>query len=244
MPSWKPSFYQSLAEASCVVNDVRALVTAIDKFKSSWRFAQAGLPSPRVLVVQRLEEACRALVELRRAVVKPLYGSLGIGIELLGKDDGPRLRELLERHRALYLQAYVEPRADVRAFVVGDRVEAAIVRKARPGEFRANIHQGADFEEARLDDATADLAVRATRAIGLDYAGVDILDTDEGPQLLEVNGTPSFRGVNTATGRDMAHAIVEHALRVALKRREKAPLTRFRPPRRRDRARVLRARLR
>jgi ribosomal protein S6--L-glutamate ligase len=211
--------YQLLADQAPVVNDVAALVTAIDKFKSSWRFAQAGVPSPRVFIAQRLEEACRALVELRQAVVKPIYGSLGIGVERIGIEDGSRLRELIERHRVLYLQAYVEARADVRAFVVGDRVEAAIMRRARPGEFRANIHQGAEFSATRLDDRTAELAVRASFAVGLDYSGVDLLVTDDGPMLLEVNGTPSFHGINTATGRDMAVAIVEHALKVARKRR-------------------------
>jgi ribosomal protein S6--L-glutamate ligase len=205
--------YQLLAAQVPVVNDVGALVTAIDKFKSSWRFVEARLPTPRVVVVQRLEEACRALVELRQAVVKPLYGSLGIGVELLSTEDGPRLRELLDRHRALYLQAYVsEAVSDVRAFVVGDRVEAAIARRARPGEFRANIHLGADFQPVTLDGQVAELAVRATRLVGLDYSGVDLLLTAAGPMLLEVNGTPSFRGVNAATGRDMAHAIVEHAI--------------------------------
>jgi ribosomal protein S6--L-glutamate ligase len=142
----------------------------------------------------------------------------------------------------LYLQAYVEARADVRVFVVGDRVEASIMRRARPGEFRANIHQGAAFELFTPDAATAELAVRATRAVGLDYAGVDILLTDGRPQLLEVNGTPSFRAVNAASGRDMAESIVAHAVETAARRRlarGDAP-TRFRPRRLRDHARALR----
>ncbi len=206
--------YYALAESGAVlVNDVRALITAIDKFKSSWLFVRAGLPTPRVVVAQRLEEACQALAEMRCAVVKPLYGSLGIGVERITVDDAGRLGELLERHRALYLQRYVEnSRYDVRAFVVGDRVEAAIARRAQPGEFRANIHQGAAFEEHELDEECCELAVRATRATGLDYSGVDLLITDEGPCVLEVNGTPSFRAVNQATGRDMAMAIVQHAV--------------------------------
>jgi tetrahydromethanopterin:alpha-L-glutamate ligase len=205
--------YRTLAETGAVlVNSVEALTTAIDKFRSSWLFARAGLPTPRVVVAQRLEEACLALAEMRRTVVKPIYGSLGIGIERLDVADAGRLGELLQRHRALYLQAYVEAELDVRAFVIGDRVAAAIARRPKPGEFRANIHQGADAFEIPLDPAVAGLAVRATRAVGLDYSGVDLLLTNEGPQLLEVNGTPAFRGVNHATGRDMAQALVEHAV--------------------------------
>jgi len=205
--------YRLLGARVPVVNDVGALCTAIDKMQSSWRFAEAGLATPKVRVAQRLDEAKRALAELGRAVVKPIYGSLGVGVELLSTKDAPRLAELLERHRALYLQAYVSgARADVRAFVVGERVEAAITRRAPPGEFRSNVQLGAAFAPITLDRVTAEAAVRATRAVGLDYAGVDLLVTDEGPRVLEVNGTPSFRAVNAATGRDMAEAIVEHAI--------------------------------
>jgi ribosomal protein S6--L-glutamate ligase len=226
------TLYRTLAGTGArVVNDVRALERAIDKFRSSWLFARAGLPVPRVVVTQRLAEAERALAEMGRAVVKPLYGSLGVGVELLDADGAPRLGELLERHRALYLQAFVaRPTHDVRAFVVGDRVEAAIARRARPGEFRANLHQGAVGHEIDLDAEACELAVRATCVLGLDYSGVDLLLTDGGPVLLEANGTPSFRGVNQATGRDMAVAIVDHAVasadgrRVAPRRAPHPPL--------------------
>jgi ribosomal protein S6--L-glutamate ligase len=211
--------YQLVGRMVPVVNPVGALVTAIDKFKTSWLLAEAHLPTPRVWVVQRLDEACRALFALGRAVVKPLYGSLGIGVELLsvenGRPDDARLRELLERRGALYLQAYVPDACDVRAFVIGERVEAAIVRRAAQGEFRANLSQGAEPEEIALDPVSSLTAVRAAQVIGLKYAGVDLLLTRHGPVVLEVNGTPAFRGVNAATGRDMAQAIVDHALDVA-----------------------------
>jgi tetrahydromethanopterin:alpha-L-glutamate ligase len=214
--------YHALSESGgLLVNDPRGLTTAIDKFHSSWLFAKAGLPTPRVVVAQRLEDACRALVELRRAVVKPLYGSLGVGIERIDLDEAARLTTLLERHRALYLQAFVDHvDLDVRAFVVGDRVAAAVGRRPRPGEFRANIHLGATAQEVELDASVVELAVRATHVTGLDYSGVDLLLTASGPQLLEVNGTPAFRGVNLATGRDMAMAIVEHAMGRAAERRK------------------------
>jgi RimK family alpha-L-glutamate ligase len=215
--------YQLLSRSVPVVNDVAALMTSIDKFKSSWLFAEAHLPSPRVVVVQGLEEACRALVELREAVVKPLYGSLGIGVERISVDHVPRLRELLATRGALYLQAYVaDAYCDVRAFVIGDRVAGAITRRPRPGEFRANIHQGSDFQPCTLDPATVVLAVRAAKVIGLEYAGVDLLQTETGPLVIEVNGTPSWRAVEAATGRDMAEEIVEHALAVTRRRDEGA----------------------
>jgi ribosomal protein S6--L-glutamate ligase len=195
-----------------LVNDVRALTNAVDKFRSSWLFARAAVPAPPVLVTQRLDEAEQALAQMGTLVVKPLYGSLGIGVERLGPGDESRLPALLDEHHALYLQAFVAPELDVRAFVIGDRVAAAMARRPQPGEFRANIHQGAEARAHVLDRFTAEVAVRATRALGLDYSGVDLLITDGGPLVLEANGTPSFRGIARATGRDMAQAIVEHAL--------------------------------
>jgi len=205
--------YRTLAEdGALLVNDVRALTLAIDKFKTSWMLAAAPVPTPRAIVVQRASEAAGALRALGgRAVAKPMYGSLGIGVELVGDED--RLSACLRRWKALYLQEFVDGGGrDVRAFVVGDRVAAAIARIAAPGEFRTNVHQGGRAEPARLDRATEALAVRAARVLGLDYAGVDLLEDGDGPVVLEVNGTPLFRGIFEATGRDMAIDIVEHAL--------------------------------
>jgi tetrahydromethanopterin:alpha-L-glutamate ligase len=206
--------YRTLAESGALlVNDVAALTTAIDKFKSSWLFAEAGLPTPRVRVVQRLDEARRALEELGAALVKPVFGSLGEGIERLSPDDDGRLAELLASQGALYLQELItDVERDVRAFVVGDRVTAAVARRPVPGEFRGNLSQGATVEAFDLEPALAAVAVAASRMVGLEYSGVDLLLTAEGPQLLEVNGAPSFRGIHRATGRDMAEAIVDHAL--------------------------------
>jgi tetrahydromethanopterin:alpha-L-glutamate ligase len=205
--------YRTLAEeGALLVNDVRALVTAIDKFKTSWLLGRMGLPTPRAIVSQRPEDARRALADLGgRAVAKPLYGSLGIGVELVTSEAAAV--ECLSRWKALYLQEFVNGGgADLRAFVVGHEVAAAIRRIAPPGEFRTNIHLGGVAEEVQLRPEVARLAVAATRCLGLDYAGVDLMETPAGPVVLEVNGTPLFRGIYEATGRDMALPIVEYAL--------------------------------
>lgn len=212
--------YRTLAEdGAVVVNDVAALTTAIDKFRTSWLLSKADLPTPRALVAQRLPDAMRALTVLGgRAVAKPLYGSLGIGVELVRDEDAAA--RCLQRWGALYLQEFVDGgNRDIRAFVVGDQVEAAIRRRAPDGEFRTNIHLGGTAEEIRLDDRLARLAVQAVRLLGLDYGGVDLLESSAGPVVLEVNGTPLFRGIHEATGRDMALHIVEHALARASRRR-------------------------
>jgi tetrahydromethanopterin:alpha-L-glutamate ligase len=205
--------YRVLARTGArMVNDVDALLVAIDKFRTSWELAGAGLPTPDARVVQTAEQADAALAALGDVVVKPVYGSLGVGIERV--DEPARLHELLAARGALYLQRFVGgATSDVRAFVVGDRVEAAVARKPAADDFRGNLQQGATQTAITLDEKTARLAVAATRVVGLDYSGVDLLVGAEGAAIIEVNGTPSFRGVYEATGRDMAPAIVEHATR-------------------------------
>jgi ribosomal protein S6--L-glutamate ligase len=203
-----------LAGGARLVNDVDALLVAIDKFRTSWELARAGLPTPDVRVVQRTNDATRALVELEQVVAKPVYGSLGIGVERIDAGQEVHLEALLAQHGALYLQRLVaDVTADVRAFVVGDRVVQSVVRRAPRGEFRANLRCGAAIAPFTLSTDVARLAVRASEVLGLDYAGVDLLLTKSGVQLIEVNGTPSFRGIYEATGHDMAEAIVAHAIR-------------------------------
>jgi RimK family alpha-L-glutamate ligase len=202
------------ATGAALVNDVDALLRALDKLRTSWELTRAGLPTPPARVVQTAEQAEAALAALGCAVAKPVYGSLGSGVERLERGGEARARALVGRWGALYLQRYVDDALDdVRAFVVGDRVEAAVSRAPVTGEFRGNLHFGAAVTPITLDAATAELAVRATQLIGLVYSGVDLLITPRGPELIEVNGTPSWQGIYAATGRDMAPAIVDEATR-------------------------------
>lgn len=214
-PDVQLELYRALAQQGAqLCNDVDALLIAVDKFRTSWELARAGLPTPEARVVQTEPQLGAALDALGDVVVKPVYGSLGIGVERAGAGRRQRLAALLEDRGALYLQRFVTDAViDVRAFVIGDRVEAAVARAPRAGDFRGNVHLGATVEPMDLDRAAAEVAVRATRTLGLDYAGVDLLVGPRGPEVLEVNGTPSFRGIWRATGRDMAPLIVEWATR-------------------------------
>jgi tetrahydromethanopterin:alpha-L-glutamate ligase len=214
--------YRVLARSGArVVNDIDALLVALDKFRTSWELARVGIPTPEARVVQTHDQARAAMSALHDVVVKPVYGSLGIGVERLKRSDSARLDALLTARGALYLQRFVDgARLDVRAFVVGDRVHAAMAREPRDGDFRGNRHQGGSARAIELDAATTALAVAATRAVGLDYSGVDLLVGARGAEVIEVNGTPAFRGIFEATGRDMAPAIVAHATSAVHGRRE------------------------
>jgi ribosomal protein S6--L-glutamate ligase len=205
-----------------VVNRLEPLLAAQDKFRTSWLLRLAGVPTPRAAVAQTAEDAERALATLREAVAKPLAGSLGDGVERV-RDDAAgraRVRALVEQDGAVYLQAYVpHPGRDLRIFVVGGRARAAIERHAPPGEWRTNVARGGRTDPASPGRSVEEVAEAAARALRLDYAGVDLVRTDEGATVLEVNGNPSWRGILEATGLDMAEVIAEHVLGRALRRR-------------------------
>jgi ribosomal protein S6--L-glutamate ligase len=105
-------------------------------------------------------------------------------------------------------------------FVVGGRARAAIARLARPGEWRTNVAGGGRAEAVLIGPALASVAEAAAAALGLDYAGVDLVPGPDGPVVLEVNGNPSWQGILEATGLDMAEEIAEHVLGRALRRRK------------------------
>lgn len=214
-PDLQFEVYRALEQGPTpILNRLDALLAAQDKFRTSLLLARAALATPEVIVIQRADEAEGALRTLGTAVAKPMWGSLGDGIELLHDDAAGRRRaaELLEERAALYLQRYVDHGGrDVRAFVVGGRVEAAMERIAPPGEFRTNVSIGAEPRAIELSPETEALAVRAARALGLEWAGVDLAFGPDGPTVIEVNGSPNWEGIIRATGRDMADAIARHA---------------------------------
>jgi tetrahydromethanopterin:alpha-L-glutamate ligase len=205
-----------------VVNRLDPLLAAQDKFRTSWLLRLAGVPTPRAAVAQTPADAERALAALGEAVAKPLAGSLGEGVERVRDDEAGRaaVRGRVAHDGAVYLQAFVpHPGRDLRVFVVGGRARAAVMRHAPPGEWRTNVARGGRTEAAEPDAGVAATAERAAQALGLDYAGVDLVATGGGATVIEVNGNPSWRGILEATGLDMAEVIAEHVLGRALRRR-------------------------
>jgi len=111
---------------------------------------------------------------------------------------------------------------DVRALVVGDQVVGAMRRQAKKGEFRSNIHRGGEGTVIQLPEAYARAAVRAAHLVGLEVAGVDMLESADGPKIMELNSSPGFEGLERATGLDVAGAIVDHALDFAERQRARS----------------------
>jgi ribosomal protein S6--L-glutamate ligase len=221
--------YRALeGSGAIVVNRIDALLAAQDKLRTSWLLRRAEVPTPRAAVAQTYREALAALRALGSAVAKPIAGSLGEGL-LRVRDDRAGRRQVLEavaRDGAVYLQAYVNhPGRDARLFVVGDRVTGAIERIATDGEWRTNVGRGARVRPLRPDPVASQVAVEAAHALGLEWAGVDLVMGPEGPTVLEVNGNPSWAGILEATGEDMAEPIAEHVWARAARRAGRLEIT-------------------
>jgi RimK family alpha-L-glutamate ligase len=195
-----------------VINAPHAIERTVDKFWTSALLEQAGLPVPATVVCEQAEDALTAFRALGDVIVKPLFGSMGLGMVRVSDEEMAfRVFRTLEAIRGVYyLQRAIDhDGADVRAFVVGDQVVGAIERRA-PG-WRTNIARGGRASPLTLPPAWSDLALRAARAVGADYAGIDLLPARDGTvYVVEVNGIPGWRGLQEATSTDVARAIVDH----------------------------------
>ena len=199
-----------------VINSPASLSLAESKPQTTYCLQRAGLPVPRTFATQVRDNARMSVREFHSAVAKPLYGSHGIGIEKLEGADGEEMAaDLMKAYGALCIQEYV-PNAgrDIRAFVIGDEVSAAMYRIAREGEWKTNVFQGSRCEPCELSAELRELCVKATSVIGLDYTGVDIMEGPDGPVILELNGTPSWYGLSHVTDRNIAEDIVSYVIRM------------------------------
>ena len=147
-------------------------------------------------------------------IIKLLEGTQGVGVILAetAKIAEAIIETLQTARQNVLVQRFVaESRGkDIRAFVVGDRVVAAMRRTAQGGEFRSNVHRGGRTEAIELDAETAETAVRAAQIMGLKIAGVDMLEGADGPKIIEVNSSPGLEGIESATQLDIAGAVVDY----------------------------------
>ena len=198
-----------------VVNSPRAIERTVDKFWTSTLLEQCGIPTPETVVCDDPEEAIAAYRTLGDVIVKPLFGSMGLGMVRVSDEEMAfRVFRTIEQIRGVYyIQRTVDhDGTDIRAFVLGGRVIAAIERRA--AGWRTNLARGGTARGLSLSEQLSALAVRAAAAVGADYAGVDLLTGPDGTTyVLEVNGIPGWRGLQEATGLDIAGRLVDHLAR-------------------------------
>ena len=199
-------------------NPAAAIARARDKLACHQLLAAQGIGLPATVFGDNPDDTADLLALLGPPphVVKLNEGTQGAGVMLTEKLSASR--GVIEALRGLYANFLVQEfvaeaeGADLRCFVVGDRVVAAMQRQAAAGDFRSNLHRGGTATAVETSQAERDVAVRAAQAVGLGVAGVDLIRSRRGPLVLEVNASPGLEGIEEATGIDIARNIVDHVV--------------------------------
>ncbi len=194
-----------------IINNPESIAWCANKHISSFLLQKNDIPVPETLVTNNLRDALKFLCSHNKAVIKPVYGYKGIGVTLLKNDDEgmQKLQQVLEREGVVYMQEFVNYKKDIRAFVVNHRVVASICRVAPEGKWVSNLSQGGVAKPCSLTEEQIALSLKAARVMGTIFAGVDIIEGEKS-YVLEVNATPSCKGIFEACGVDATMHIAEY----------------------------------
>jgi len=212
-----------------LVNNSQPIARSRDKLRSLQLLARAGIDIPKTVMVSDPSQIHRALeiVGGPPAILKVVKGTQGIGVILAETEQAALtvLETFWNLGMNILVQEFIEESEgrDIRALVVGDRVVTAMRRQASVGEFRSNVHRGGTGTVVELPDSYRDAALEAMRVMDLQLGGVDMLESERGPKVVEINSSPGFEGLERWTGVDIASAIIEYAVSFARspKRRKK-----------------------
>ncbi len=217
-------------EGIVVVNGYVGVHRAKNKIRTLQLLHHFGLPMPRTVVVRSVEGIDDVIDEFKFPVIlKVPYGSQGLGVFIAESKRSlvPFAEHLLKRgvmKEPIKIQEYIAEAEgkDLRIFVIGAKVVAAMERSAAPGEFRANFSRGGSVIKITPTKTEKQLDVEATKRMGLDFSGVDMLRTKHGPVIIEVNSNPGYEGIMQATGVDIPKMIIELTERKVSRARIKA----------------------
>lgn len=199
-----------------LVNSPRSVELAADKTFSSVLFSLNGIPTPPTIVIESIEDGLKGFEELGGdVVVKPMFGSQGRGIErVTTKVKAIRVfQDRLKNDKVIYMQKFIscmmnDEFYDIRAFVIGSEVIAAMYRVS--SSWKTNIHAGGRPEPCSLTPELEELSIRVSEVIGCEVAGVDIIETEDGPQVLEINSVPGWRGIQRVVNVNIPHLYVDY----------------------------------
>ncbi|MCS6849905.1 MAG: 30S ribosomal protein S6--L-glutamate ligase [Gemmataceae bacterium] len=198
------------------LNESQAIARSRDKLRSLQILSRHDIGLPPTVYTRMAEHvpACIDRVEGPPVVVKLLQGTQGIGVVLA--ESASAANSVIQAFHGLdqniLIQKFIQEAkgSDIRALVVGRKVVAAMKRQAVAGEFRSNIHRGGTAKKIRLTAEYRRTALAAARVLGLRVAGVDMIESKDGPMVMEVNSSPGLEGIQKTTGIDVADAIIEH----------------------------------
>ncbi|ANF57444.1 30S ribosomal protein S6--L-glutamate ligase [Halotalea alkalilenta] len=199
-----------------VLNDSVGITRSRDKLRSLQLLSRKGIGLPITGFAHSPDDIHDLIKMVGGAplVIKLLEGTQGIGVVLAETQQAAEsvIQAFLGLKANIMVQEYIKEAqgADLRCFVIGDKVVATMKRQAVEGEFRSNLHRGGTASAIRITPEERSTAVRAAKAMGLRVAGVDLLRSNHGPVVMEVNSSPGLEGIENATGKDVAGMIVEH----------------------------------
>ena len=198
------------------LNHSTAISCARDKFRSMQLLSCKGIGLP-VTGFAHAPNDIRGVIKMvggAPLIIKLLEGTQGIGVVMAetNKVAESVIDAFWGLQSNILIQEYIKEAggSDIRCFVIGSKVVAAMQRQAREGEFRANLHRGGKAVTVKLTAEERTMAVRAAKAIGLDVAGVDILRSERGPLVIEVNSSPGLEGIEATSGKDIAAAMIQY----------------------------------
>ncbi|MGB5289850.1 MAG: 30S ribosomal protein S6--L-glutamate ligase [Lysobacterales bacterium] len=207
------------------VNESVAITRSRDKLRASQLLARRGIGLPVTGFANSPDDTDDLLDFVGGApvVIKLLEGTQGVGVVLA--ETKKAAESVIEAFRGLkanfMVQEYIKEAggADIRCLVIGDKVVAAMKRQGKEGEFRSNLHRGGSASLIKITPEERSTAIRSAKVMGLNVAGVDLLRSNHGPVVLEVNSSPGLEGIENATGKNVAGMIIEFIAKNAKKGR-------------------------
>ncbi len=196
-------------------NESIAIARSRDKLRAMQTLSRYDIGIPATVFVRNSSDILPSINRIggTPVIIKVLEGTQGVGVILAETEKIAEaiIQTLHSAKQNVLIQKFVKESqgTDIRAFVVGDRVVAAMRRRAAAGEFRSNVHRGGSMEGVQLAAEYESTAIRAAQIIGLRVAGVDMLESSEGPQVMEVNSSPGLEGIENSSGVDVAATIIE-----------------------------------
>jgi len=198
------------------INPSIAITRSRDKLRSHQLLAMKGIDMPLTGLAHSPENLDDLIDTMGGAplIIKLVEGTQGVGVVLAETKKAVKsvVQTLMGLNANIIIQEYIEEAkgADIRCFVVGEKVVASMMRTAESGEFRANIHRGAKAESIKITKAEREIAIKAAKVMGLRMAGVDFIRSERGPLVLEINSSPGLEGIETVTQKDVAGLVITH----------------------------------
>lgn len=197
-----------------IINHPSAIEKAVDKYYTLSLLKDSGLPVPRTIATRSIKDAIRAFKDFGgEAIVKPLFGSRGIGTARISDADvAERVFRTLKFYRhVIYIQEYIpHGNKDVRTFVVGNEIISSMRRIS--DSWKTNISKGAKPTKMKIEGDIKEMSLRAAKAIGCEIAGVDLMETNKGLFILEVNSQPGWRGLQSISEVNIAGKIIDYII--------------------------------